>query len=438
MPKTPDLEFKNHFAKLVSERGMSYHDFIGNHVPADLRISRSTFFRTQAGYIPQKQDTIRRFAELLKCTLEEFLCAPKKRDWERPDVQQFLGEFQLLCIDGAIAIYEGPEHEHGKHFWHVSDIEFQIKDKPFELTELKPFEKIVKIWDEKNKDKKRGMKYCVTEVIRPPIESSRKLTLKVRPIEYHLIKPINDYLTESCKSGENAFAGETKHSQFRRRNFARLQKRDKPPIPNFLTSQLTVISSDNKILLFRRNETGLDSFRGCWSASLEEGFNADWKKYLKPTEVYPPSSNIDPDVNSGLHRALKEELRISDEVNSGTEIQVLAFLLEMVNLNTAIVAIARIPLSAENILSNSRLRSSEEFDCFGYCPFDIPSLMPALLDKNTPPHHLITPGRNSKDISKNWKWHPTSRMRIFCSLTNKFGADAIEENLNLGLKANNH
>lgn len=351
-----------------------------------------------------------------------------KCDWGRPDVIRFIGEYNILSVlDGAIVLYNGPEQAASKCFWSADDITLDIDKNPILLDELLTFKDEIRTWEEKNKGQSRGMKYTVTEIDVPTLEGSKGLILRVRPIEYHFVKPINQILENSCINNDNP-AKVNEAAQFRKRHFGSLLDRDFPSIPNLLNVQITVISSDNKILFFRRRRQRMDSFLCCWSASIEEGVNADMERYLGIPNV-PLCSRTDFRIKDVLRRALDEETKLADSIISRADIRVLSVLLEYENLNIALGAVAHIPLSAHQILSNPALRSSPEFDGFAFCSFDIPSLLPVLQSKNALPAKLVSPNCNPDDLKKDWKWHPTSRMRIYSCLVDQFGSSTVNENI---------
>jgi hypothetical protein len=427
MPKSIDPDFKENFEKLMAKKNLEPRHFCGVNVPRKHRIPPTTFKNVRKGHPPRDPELVEKFAAIFGIPVKQFLSPQKQLDWERPDVNEFIGADRLRAIDGAVEIHRGVERDGDKFFWDITDIHFKIEDRPVGITELPSFQSIISKWATEHPGEAKGIKYCVTEVVRPMSESSPKLTLCVRPIEYHFIKPINDVLTLSYDDNGQSFMGESISHQLRKKHFGRLNGLHEMLFPNFLTCQISVISKDHKLILHRRTTKYVDSFRGYWSASFEEGFNADWKKYLPNERVYSGLKTPDLEPRDGFFRALREEVKLADEVIQATDIQALGFVVEFANLNTAITALAKVPLFADEIISG--LIPSEEADRFAYCSFDMPTLLPVFLDRNIPPPRLFSPGKDVNEVSKGWKWHPTSRMRIFQSLANEYGHKKVLNNI---------
>lgn len=422
----PDSTFGAHFRKLVRERGKQPRDF---HKHGTHRISRNAYYDMARGYHPS-DEIATRVAYILGCSRADLLHPPRHRDWLRPDVAQFLGPNDLLAIDSAIVIHRGPELHAGRQAWRDDSlIELKISGRAVTRRDLRSFGRIIDDWQARNRSEMRGIKYCVQEINAQTAEGGGKLSLSVRPIEYHLSKPICDHLAGSyhgCRE-DNAFLSGPDAS-FRRDHFAQLADRNHPPQPNVLCAHLLVLSKDDKALLLRRRQQGLGYNRGCWSASCEEHYNADWKQYLPKHTIYPPSSTPDPTVFAGLRRALREELKLASEIIHNSEISVLAVGMEFENHVVNIYALACIPRTAEQILSHSGLRSNEEHDCLAFCHFDLPTLLPVLLDRRSSPKDVFYT-KNVGATPGEWRWHPTSRMRLYLGLVHRFGEAAVEVGL---------
>jgi hypothetical protein len=425
-PRDGDPDFAAHFQRLCDARNLRPSDFFGDKMPLDKRVSRTTYFNVQSGIRPAKLETQQRFATLLKCTVNEFLYPPFQPDWLRPDVQDYLGDNQLLSIDGAIVLYRPLMLEVGRDEWFPDgEVKLLIEDRPVEINELGDFRAVIQAWERANPGEKPGIKYCVHEANHTVNGAAGELVIKARPIHFFFTKAVSDILISSYHDKSKMDAVE-----FRQKHFTKLPRRHRVAVPNSFVAHICVVTDDEKLLLFKRRKEGLGYDLDCWSASFEETLNAD-PKYLNMPVAEGHSSLQHPDfsISQGIRRGLKEELSMGHVERMNTKMNILGFGFCFHNLSTTIFAIAKIPLKAMEVFSRSALKSHDEHDSFGYCPFNMPSLLPVLLDKSVEPEGFVIPGVKATKGEKEWKWHPSSRMRIYLSLSHSCGIDAVEANI---------
>jgi hypothetical protein len=351
--------------------------------------------------------------------------SPKEIDWYRPDIREYISgcNNSAFFIDAALVLWRAPDRNNGRSAWLLSEMALKIDHRLLKLEDVKQFEGVVTAWLNTKPEDKRRIRYCVTEASAEPDDGGGNLKIKVRPVEYHLTKPISDLLVRSYVSSENVFAGTSPEAAFRREHFGKLLNPRFPPIPNQLVAHYAIITSDKKFLLFHRRDT-LKYDPNCWSASFEETFNGDDERYLGRAKDKLDEYAPDRTIEDGLRRALKEELKLTPAQIARSEIRGLGFGIYFENLSDALFAFAEIPCSVRDIIENPALRSNPEHDNIAFCPVDdVTNLLPVLLDKHAEPTDLIFP--EGKPPLGKWKWHPSSRMRIYLSLIFKFGEDVV-------------
>jgi hypothetical protein len=167
--------------------------------------------------------------------------------------------------------------------------------------------------------------------------------------------------------------------------------------------------------------------RGCWSASLEEHFNAPWEDYLRKEDVFEPALKTDYTIFQGLRRSLDDELHLEQSEIERTKLSVLGVGFEYYNFNTALYAMAELPpdLTAKRL--SVRLQSPSEHDLIAWCPFDFPQLKPIFIN-GSPPEELEVMGEG---VNMQWKWNTTSRLRIALAVARRFGKSKLWELLEL-------
>ena len=305
MGKESDPEFAEHFKNLCIQAGAGPKQFEKN------RIGHSTYARALSGIRPVRDDVKNKFAATLRCTIDEFLNPPIKRDWERPDVQAFLGvDSDLITFDTAIAIHRGRTRPDGKKEWLPSEIELDVLKK-LRSPESQEFQRLVDGWKSRNPTQKNGVKYCVTKTTRLASESSDTLTIQAQPIEYYYAKAVGEHLGESLIEKGISLDAESPSARFRNEHFAKLEDPNRFDAPNMLSVQVSVIANDGNLLLFKRPADGLAWESDCWCPSFEETLNADWEGYLEKRDVHSPLSKTDYNIGDAVRRGLDEELRLS-------------------------------------------------------------------------------------------------------------------------------
>lgn len=338
------------------------------------------------------------------------ISAAKRTDWLRPDVKDFLqrSALDLFAIDSAITTYLCPISEGGWEGDHQIDFDYQPilaeDDLPLDFLEMG------RAFRQENPDRKDSVKYCVTELLSLPPDAGGRLEIRAQAIKYLTTLPVTDRLRRSLGPGEER--------SFREDCFPRLRHREIPLRPNTLIAHVLVVTGDGRLLLARRrDDRALDFYRGRWSATFEEHYNAPWFEHLQRQEVHPESLAVDKAIFEGLRRGLEEEMKMSTDEISDAIIRVPAVGFEYDNLNTNIYAVVRLPRRLTATKMEDRLKSSIEHDMVTSCPFEVNALLQTLTSSQ-PPQTL---DRNHEMGSMEWKWHPTSRMRILLALRSHYG-----------------
>jgi hypothetical protein len=331
-------------------------------------------------------------------------------DWLRPDVRDFLehSDLDLFAIDSAILTWVCPSS--GDWGWREDQVLFRFDPTLIEHDLPADMLEISHTFVAQNPEKLDSIKYCAVELSCRPRDAGGKLLVVARPVMYLTAHPINDALIQFLKPGADR--------SFRDRRYSKLEDRTLPLVPNMLIAHVLVVTGDDQLLLMRRRaDKELDSYRGYWSASFEEHYNAPWRVYLSEQKVHWESRVVDETIFQGLQRGLYEEVKLSDDEIAETVIRVLAVGFEYDNFNTGVFAVAELPRHLTYEKMAKRLPPHEEHDRIRSCPFDIVTLLPSVLH-SVPPRGL---NERSGSGCTEWKWHPTSRMRILLALRRRYG-----------------
>lgn len=341
---------------------------------------------------------------------------PLDDDWPGPDIKDLLSRsnLSLRAIDNAVVAYWNPFDLPGEDWgWKDdSEIVFDVGEGLFdkELTGHLKFIGQEYRSAPKNEGKKDSVRYCVTGYRSDTRDAAGKLILRLRPITYLTAYPIMERLMQG-PSEESV--------RFRESHFHTLKGREFPFVPNTLDIQVTVITGDRQMLFAkRRADTGLDFMRGRWSATIEEQLNGPWEGNIERREdVFHTALQTDNSVFDAFKRALREEVRLTEEEIKDSKLRVFGVGFEYDSLGTSIYSMVELPTPLTAAVIAERLRTTEEFDDFAWCPFD-PSSLRRTLQTGEPPAYLEPQGRHG---DQPWEWHASSRLRIWLALKHLVG-----------------
>lgn len=410
----PDVEGRWDADLFLPGMGTGEYEIVAIALPPDkARVIRQRPVVQLSGF-PKEQDKLARLRVYHRpeASWPTTVSVAQRTDWLRPDVRLFLerSDLDLFAVDSAILTWVCPFFRDDWGWKDDYEILFNFhpvlvdRDLPADMMEVS------RKFAAEHPKKLNSVRYCLTEFFCEPRDAGGRLVMTAQPVTYLTAYPIADVLLQSLKPGADR--------SLRDRWYSKLERRTSPLVPNMLIAHVLVVSGDDQLILMRRRaDQELDYYRGHWSATFEEHFNAPWANYLQEQEVYPRSLVADETVFEGLRRALREEMSLSDREVSQTVLRVLAVGFEYDNFNTSIFAVAELPryLTADKI--RDRLKSSEEHDKLGRCPFDILTLRPTLI-QSAPPQKFHEEGEGGR---MEWRWHPTSRMRILLALRRRYG-----------------
>ncbi len=176
-----------------------------------------------------------------------------------------------------------------------------------------------------------------------------------------------------------------------------------PACPSALYAEVSIISSDNKLVLLEknRNASALAKSRNRrWTCSVEEGFT--WGNFT-------PEGGVD--FLRVIKRCLRRELHL-DDASVIESVNVYGLALECTHLNTALVGVLRLGISSMELVSG--IRNSEDYGLQWHF-IDMEEVFEKLFA-----HPIIRPD----------EWHPTGRLRALLALYEYFGYDEIRQKMN--------
>jgi hypothetical protein len=266
---------------------------------------------------------------------------------------------------------------------------------------------------------KDSIRYCVNKI---EVEPNNGIRIFVQPIKTGTWYPISFKLYETRNQSNAAV----------RRNFYHhLEEKELPLIPNGFVMSILLLTGDNKLLLYQRGEN-VAFYQKYWSASFEEQFNGPWTDHFgRKEEVYQDAWDVDSTIQDALVRAVKEEAHLfPHQIPSPQDTRVMGIGFDYNDFWVHLFAIVKLRENLTHEVLSTQILDSHEARAHAFCPFKEDFLKKSIIFGDAiPKSALIIPWVTDEEASErkriewveNWKWHPTSRMRMALGLGREFG-----------------
>jgi DNA-binding winged helix-turn-helix (wHTH) protein len=316
-------------------------------------------------------------------------------DPKAEEIFRLTGYRTAFAIDCGLEIHRSPEYRG----WTRQDVRVITKTKPIRLPrDLQQFVKSHRPKPPNNK------KYALVGIKRDSSED-RMLEIELAPTDYFSTDPIERF------NRQNSLRDEEGHRCSPFTKYGRnLLNFESSRLPRKMSVEVTVELANDKLLLTRREETGLDWELGKWSLSFEEQMNAGEKVRRRDNDLFDT-------VLGGLEEELGRKAPVS-------RVRILSLMLHTAALSGLATAFVSLPeMSLADVRAHWDLQARDKYELkeLDQISWTIEALAPMLMK-------VITVLPSSRVISPD-SWHWTSRSRALAVLFHKYGVAKTLEGL---------